>query len=628
MALQSKVSHVLAFTEGSLFQKDHMNMTNTILDTEQPTLDNAVKEEEKLTTQSQPAADKAPLQPRPASSEARPLSAQSFKADAPTFVPHQQNGQLGAEQLSRNNVFPYAGGPQSVHRAQHSDSSLIFGSLPNSHHTSPAPQQYPFPPPPPPQQVIQPLSNGYVLPPPGFGYAQGANSHGAPSPRPDLAHRGSLSFGVSPSITPAFDNPRQHIDSSTPVTFPGHTPPPHGMMNGHMRSDSAGTHPSRRASLAPGMVGGQGHDDLDGLAAYVQSLFGEHIFADTILHVRFANVNGRAVAPFACPGHGILLARSPVLKQLLLKQAASDNGKMLPREIYLDADDRYIRGDSLWHALQRLYGRPLLSTETMPDPASPHATNPGASLEADKFDLALGYVVSGNMLQIPPVIHRGIDVACQLVSWQTLEKALEFGLSGGLHPEWTNGQFYENAGPPTYGPHANMLVHTAMNFIIANFPSHFEFDHNAAEPKHNRRLPLFVETRRHNPKLSSIKFGELPAEVTDTTPHDSTSAHAILSRIFVNLPFPLLKFALESQGLGAASNGAPSGLRSHVMHEVVNEREKRRTRVKEDIKVSNEERAANLQLWQTVGFQETVKIDPLRKVPVLNRTWVDFKLPE
>lgn len=644
-------------SDGAVAEPDHINneenkspkpssdmgRENDIVAVEQCDLETAANGTENRTTQqgptdsvdstivdSQAAKSGQPTdcttEPSTSSSDSHPSNSRSHNTTAPAFVREQQaisNGQLVMP--FRNNVsLPFSGG--STHNSHPSQGSLVFGGYPDSHNGSPAHLNGPFSPP----QIPPPHMNGFsVMPPPGFGMASPQNQvmH---NPGFEFPQRNPFPYAPSPIATPAFENPRQQLDTSTPHSFQMNTPPP-GFVNGHMRRDSGGIFdhgnvPSRRGSVVPG-IQGQAVDDLDGLATYVQSLFGDSTLSDYAVEINFGKIGSKTYPPFLIYGHGIILARSPVLKELILKARESEANVAGPRKLSLKALDYYARGDSFWNAIRRLYGGALITVDTVPEPLEPRATAEFIGRDENKFDFALGYAVAGQVLYLPPITIRGIDVACQFVSWQTVEKALDFGLRGGLHPQWSLGSFFEKTGPSFYGPHANALVHTALNFIVANFPSNFIFDRSAPDATLVLRLPGRV-SQKHNSRLSSIKFGELPSEedVQAGNVRDM-SVNAVLSRLLVNLYFPLLKYVLESPLLGAATDGIPQGLRSHLMHEIIEEREKRRSLLKDDTKIPNSERIVRGHDWQTVGWSETVQIDPIRKVPVLSRHWVDFKLP-
>lgn len=249
---------------------------------------------------------------------------------------------------------------------------------------------------------------------------------------------------------------------------------------------------------------------------------------------------------------------------------------------------------------------------------------------AERFDLALGYSAAGKELGVNTVLTRGIEMASLLVNWATLEKALEFSLDGGLDQSWSleGLRAPQLPSPSTYGVQVNMLIHSALTFIITNFPPTFELDPHASEPIHNRRIPVVPEDGKtvHNAKLSMIKFGDHPSEESTRTPAPNPT-NDILSKVLLNLPFHLLRYVLESPRLGNVQGWATSTLRQKTMHAVIREREKRRHRAQYSENVPNEQRIKDSKSWEVVGWEETVTpIDNNEEMFTLTRTWVDFTL--
>lgn len=436
-----------------------------------------------------------------------------------------------------------------------------------------------------------------------------SSSRSRSSPHPALGMQGLQSFPPNMPI-PMVNGANGHLDDRK-----FHHPLP-----SHTRNGSS-VH-TILPPPAPAM------DSLDGLLDYIQNQFAQPSLADHDLEIRYAD---KRSPPLRIPGHKLLFARSPVLKHLMLAQADQQGYGSARRTIVIESSDRFLRNDGAFIALQRLYGGPLLNPTLLPD--SPLIAGVQGGSEVDKLDFALGYAAAGLILQVPPVLNRGIEVACRFVNWLTLERALDFALDGGLSSQWSVGSFFDGVCPSTYGPLADMLIHTALNFLVTNFPPHLDFDSSVAEPKYNGRLPGLIEDKaaeqkKHNPRLSSIRFGDHPTEESIKTTHSDTSLSAIISRVLVNLPFQLLKYVLESPTLGNVGDWATVSLRQSVMHDVVNERERRRLRVREEGKVPNSVRRTDQKEWQAVGWQEAVYSDPSRNIPTLTRTWVDVPLPE
>ncbi|KUJ20723.1 uncharacterized protein LY89DRAFT_779441 [Mollisia scopiformis] len=626
--------------------------------------------------------------PKTAPSETQSNASRSTYHMPPAFVPASQTQFDGGGDPAKYPLQHTFNGQQNpMHHAHPSTGSIMFAGYPDSNASSPVPPgSGGFMPPPsfPVQQLAQgpsrhaphqsngghsqPLSNGYspMGPPPPPGYYQGQNgfmNHGLPAD--SYARRQLISFGppegYSPSGTPLpFDGGARHNN------FDQHTQSFHGSQssatneqengpafysqyptavisngsNGHVdevrlyqqprpkpRTGSQPVAaPNGFANMPPLPMG----DHLDGLIPYLQAQFADPSFADYTLELRYSD--DRA-PPVRVPGHNLMFARSPTLKLLMTAQARDSNSDGLTvRTLLVESDDRFLRSDGFWMAVQRLYGCPLLEYGHITTLNNHQASFPGPMPGApqDRFDLALGYAAAGSLLQIPPVIARGVEVAAHVINWVTVEKALDFAIDGGLDAQWTgNTQVDQSHSTSTYGPAVNILIHNALNFIITAFPAGFEPDTSAPEPVRNRRLPFIQEARGtgQNPRLSLIKFGDHPSE--ESTRSNSASSIAFtLSKILLNLPFPLLKYVLESSRLGNVQGWANTNLRTKVMHKVIEEREKRRLKVLSS-HVPNADRKANFKEWESVGWMEmVVPLDGNDSTPTIVKEWVNFTQPE
>lgn len=466
--------------------------------------------------------------------------------------------------------------------------------------------------------------------------------------------------GYSPSPTPSgFDNQQPVYDSSTPRSFHGsqssvpnehETGPFYDQFpvvvtsngsNGNndearlfqpprpkVRSDSQQFTPAVQGNYPVEQHHrDQVHvEDLDGLLFYLQNQFSDAEFADYVLELRYTDDHA---PPVRIPGHNLMFARSPKLKSLMQAQAQESNG-LTVKPLFIESNDRFLRSDGFWMAARRLYGGPLLdlgATAIHNLPQNGRQNGSVTGTPAERFDLALGYAAAGHILGIPPVVGRGIEIASMLISWETVEKALDFSLDGGLESQWA---FNTPEGPArhvsTYGPHVNILVFSALNFLVQAFPPSFEFDHTVGEPTHNSRLPHVPEARPSapNPRLSFIKFGDHGTEESARL-ESGTIISLTLSKILLNLPFYLLKYVLESPRLGNVEGWANNTLRQKVMHAVVEERERRRLKVL--YSAYSPERTENT-LDDTVRWQEAVipHAGPER-TPALTRSWFEAGVP-
>ena len=364
-------------------------------------------------------------------------------------------------------------------------------------------------------------------------------------------------------------------------------------------------------------------DHLDGLVQYLQSQFGEPGMADVTVELRYSDDRSQ---PVRIPGHGLIFARSPTLKEIMSKQVQGDE---YGRTLLLESDSPFLRSDGFWMAVQRLYGGPLLEASVLASHEHQSSAHPSTAAEhgtpEGQFDFALGYASAGIILQIPPVTARGLEFATRLIGWTTVQKALDFYLEGGLETQWGN----QNG----HGPNSNILMHSTTSFLITNFPADFKLDTTVVDATYKPRLPIIDErsTPGHNPRLSLIKFGDHPSqETTAISPSSNNAITVILSKILLKLPFQLLKYVLESSRLGNASGSgwATATLRQEIMHAIISEREKRRVKVLSS-NVLNHDRKIRSAEWEVVGWQESVlELDGNEGTPTLQRNWVGFLASE
>jgi len=360
-------------------------------------------------------------------------------------------------------------------------------------------------------------------------------------------------------------------------------------------------------------------DTYDGLLYYLQNQFADAELADYTLELRYSDDHA---PPVRIPGHTLMFARSPTLKALIQAQGQENNGSF--KTLLIESNDRFLRSDGFWMAVQRLYGGPLLDPGTaaihqLPRTARQLAPVPGTP--ADRFDLALGYTAAGHILGIPPVINRGAELAGMLINWDTVEKALDFALDGGLDAQWSYSTKEETKSPSTYGPAVNMIIFSAMTFLITNFPPNFDLDTSVRELGQNPRLPPVREDRPAplNPRLSLIKFGDHPSEESVRS-ESGGSVSVTLSKVLLNLPFHLLKYVLESPRLGNVEGWANISLRQKAMHAVIEERERRRLTALRSAYVPEKTKD---RFDDTVRWQEAVSPHGPEGTPTLMRTWFD-----
>ena len=565
----------------------------------------------------------------------------------------------------------------------------MFGGYSDSNTSSPAPPTSAgFGPPPLPFQQQGPfgrpgapmVNGGHFQYPSNSFVPMDPHAAPAPFPRPDgfdnqsfglngFDRRPLMMFGpadvISPSPTPLGTNSQgiTSYDPSTPQSLQGSQPSttndqdnnvpgfygqhPTAVVsngsNGHMdgvrlyqvpRQQAIDSQPTALTPIfpPPGMPLPQiaFSDDRDKLINHLLSQFADPYLADCNVELRYADDRS---CPVRIPGHSIVLARSPALKNLIDAQARepSSDGSAV-KTLLITSEDRFLRSDAFWMAVQRLYGGPLLDLSifaTMGNlqhpPPSPMSM-PGSPF--DHFELGLAYAAAGCVLGISQVMDRGCDIAAEYVTWETLEKTLEFVLSGGVEEAWFIGGYSPHDVPvqSPYGHNVNKMIYRALEFIVANFPVNFELDTSVNHLAISQRLPVVPDELKQQ-SLTSIRFGDHPIEAIPmrVTP---SSINALLSKALLDLPFPLLKYILQNPCLGNVSGWASSSLRQKVMQTVISERERRRLKAYQHTNVTNEQRSDKYTSWNAVGWEESVSsTEGTDEIATLHRKWVDFLLP-
>lgn len=398
-------------------------------------------------------------------------------------------------------------------------------------------------------------------------------------------------------------------------------------------------------------------DNADGLLGYLQQQFASHDLADCTLELRYTD--DRA-PPVRIPGHRLIFARSSQLFNLLQKQTfhASPNDRSL-QTILLEAGSKWIRSDSFYMAVQRLYGLPLL-----------HAPPPRSAMESgdvtaagsmnEQLDFAISYAAAGHLLDWAPVVRRGCEVATHLLSWESLERVLEFALDGYM--DKGSHEIHK------YGNGSQILLNAVVTFLVHNFPSHFNFDTDVVEPVPYGRLPInpppltndagaddemlsasadasFVQLGkgRRPQKLNGIQFGDLSfsegknladANTPKATRAAQPASFSTLSRILLEIPFSQLKMLLESSGSGNVHGWANAESRYRVIKIAVEEREARRRRALDVVLSGGVPEAAAIQAglcspeprdlgpWTALGWEEEMLPYGNPDGPTLARKWV------
>ena len=564
------------------------------------------------------------------------------------------------------------------HHPQPSDSSVMFGALHESSHTSPAPHA------------------GGLFPPPGmmaypveYGMPVSSFEEYAAAP---MASAPVEQYQGMPAYSPS--TPRSFHGSQASLLVEEN-----GFAQRPVENGGGDEHDQMKHQAPPVLLDHPGHQFATGhfppievrgqeaLALDIQHAFADPTYADCELNVfltdppaaaeqRSAGDHRRNASthtlgyrmPVIIPAHRLILARSPLLRDIIRSHGVPDG------KVRLFSEDPFIGPDAVWAAVEHLYGRPIQII-----PSAPHSEAPELDTKG-MFSLAVGYAAAGHLLKLERVVFQGIRDACRLIGWPTLENAIEFALNGAsmLYTPPCADQSLTSYPEARYqyGPMVRQLVLDAMRFVVDQFPPNFVLVVNVVDPKY-ARLPATVASRPasngpaivdgrsgkgprnrlpHNPRaasdprLSKIKFGDLsPPSNGDSPPHGQSlnsamqsppspapvrEVDAALSRVLLNVPFDFLKYVLESQALGNAAGWMPVQNRQKVVADVIAERESRRLRAVDALRSGRVPNAQAIRrrlenpdpqiigdVWDVLGWQEQVMAPTQDGCPRISRQW-------
>jgi hypothetical protein len=344
------------------------------------------------------------------------------------------------------------------------------------------------------------------------------------------------------------------------------------------------------------MPGYQNLRDQDEALSFLQHAFSDNSFHDCVLEVRFTDNPEFQDHPgyrllhnvLRTNAHRFILSRSPMLAGLMKAQGTVPGGMII-----LSVKDEFMRPDVFWYSLRTLYGWSLADGVLL--------TELQFRDVRDDFKTALSYIATARYLQLPWVYSVAAHRASRLLHWDTIEVAVKFVSQ------------IVAVSPTNDGHGIREVVEPVLSFLVNNFPVDFILDVNAADfglprflpsyiPPHNPNAPPIANgtsggphsrqsstSQAHlprnsrasiNPRLSSIKFGDIPPPKEESAgTRAPNAADSLLSRILLNLPFQLLKQILEHPQLGNLSGEFPAASRQSMITGIVAERESRRRRV-------------------------------------------------
>lgn len=264
------------------------------------------------------------------------------------------------------------------------------------------------------------------------------------------------------------------------------------------------------------------------------------------------------------PAHRIVVARSTKISNALLENVRQNGPSHV---VDLATDSMFVTTESLAEVTKFLYGAPLLTVESFLARLEPFQSQ--ISVDArHRMQNAISFAATGHFLDIYSVHARGMEIAKALLRWDTLEMAVDYA--------WTAchqaGKHRLVAAAPENREEAfaaQLLEQDIVEFIACNLPRGFRLDTSAKELRSAPRLPIPAERPSHNPRLSQIRFGDVPPE--DDARRDIVTQ--TLSSILLSMPLRILASIFNHPAAASQLKWRGS---DRTYEEVINERERRR----------------------------------------------------
>ena len=289
------------------------------------------------------------------------------------------------------------------------------------------------------------------------------------------------------------------------------------------------------------------------MPSFFLQYFNSPRYADCRIHISISN---RPQEGYDLLLHSILLTYSPLLAAKLALSEPSSDGI---RPLSLDASDKYITPDAIESALFTCYGRPLCDfIGTTRD-----VTVTDAQDSATWMYNALAFAAAGQLLGLPAVVARGLQISMRILNWDNIETALSFALYGQakfhtndadkifeskrLYSDDDDVMSNDNSiaqqtGVEKISSNTESLLASCLQMLVDQYPTDWRIDTTAPSLSSLDRLPETREKRGNTtkPQLSRIRFGDLsPSEPEET--HKPTEQETRLSSIMLSLPYPLVE---------------------------------------------------------------------------------------
>ena len=400
----------------------------------------------------------------------------------------------------------------------------------------------------------------------------------------DSQTRAMENLSLSTGATKTQAGTQNGFDEQRPRPFHEHKP--RNQPNGHAHSNRNSVQSiSSEDRPLPSVL--EEHAFLP-LSAHLSRLFLTKEWVDWSIEV---NSPVPGLQPIGYMAHGILMARSPTLRQEMRRHLLSNR---IDRIISL-SPDRYVQPQAFEAALRYLYTESLLTKFEVEEMFASNGEGSDTLTREYQIDVVLSYWMAGLILGLRLVARQAVKLIHEIMDWDVLEFTFQQALTlgertlkvtaelsntnpntpgsspaGSATPaslpkilrspfspsDYSSPASYSDAAPRYLYPAINAVMSKKMKRIVYEFlgqridSSRFEME----DPPISILKSYLPDTReysnssryRANPALAAIRFGSMPLAEEDAVPARTPSAMSrdsghVTSAIMLNLRYTDLR---------------------------------------------------------------------------------------
>ncbi|KAJ5604762.1 hypothetical protein N7510_009916 [Penicillium lagena] len=321
------------------------------------------------------------------------------------------------------------------------------------------------------------------------------------------------------------------------------------------------------------------------LDTHTRRMYGDTSISDVVivLHLDWA-----PLASIPHPVHKFMVQSNPTLHyiftQLSIRAGAEVN------EIHVHGGFLYRGMHAFGMALKHLYSWPLLTNNDVrvctlqsmgieQQPSEAHPTVNALYLDKAMVDYAFFYAATGAFLGYSDIVQRGMDIAFTMVSWDTIEQFLSFGVRikeylircPDVAPVTTTAAFdFEAQNKQLQRVWGERMTNYSLEYVLQAVDPDFPLWTKGRSEIVPDRIPIPIRTlpgsMMMNPELLNIRFGDVPS-INDGKPSEPFILIPCIA--LITLPYATLQ-------RGLAILHKRKALTNGLLKKIVIEREDRR----------------------------------------------------